>query len=260
MPRFCAHLGYLFTELPLQDRFAAARDAGFSTVEHPNPYELGVAQFRDMLSAADLSCAQIAAPAGDVDKGEKGFACLAARQADFRNSVEAGLEAARIIGAPLLHIMPGILPDGSSREGCRDIYVANLVWAADQCADAGVTGLIEPISDETVPGFYVNHPDFAAELIEEIDSPAIGMLFDIYHAAVKGIDAMQFVSDHFDTIAHIQIADHPGRSEPGSGTLDFATFFTHLDILGYGGYVGCEYKPSGDTVATLAWMESNRHG
>lgn len=259
MPQFCAHLGYLFTEVPLEDRFAAARDAGFSVVEHPNPYVFGATRFREMLSAHGLNCAQIAAPAGNVDKGEKGFACLAARQVDFRNSVDAGLEAALHIGAPLLHIMPGVLPVGINRESCRDTYINNLSWAAKQCAGAGITGLIEPISDETVAGFYVNHPDFAAELIAEIGSTSIRMLFDVYHAAIKGIDAMQFMTDHLDTIAHVQIADHPGRSEPGSGALDFEAFFAHLDSIGYGGFVGCEYKPSGDTAATLSWMEPYRH-
>lgn len=259
MPRFCAHLGYLFTELPLEDRFTAARDAGFSAVEHPNPYPFGTTRFRDLLLSTGLGCQQIAAPAGDAEKGEKGFACLTARQADFRSSLNAGLVAARIIGAPMLHIMPGILLEGESRAGCRDTYVANLMWAANQCAEAGITGLIEPISDETVPGFYVNHPDFAAELIADIGSTSIRMLFDLYHAAVKDVDVLKFVSDHIDTIAHIQIADHPGRGEPGSGALDFTAFFALLDSLDYAGYVGCEYKPSGDTAATLGWMESSPH-
>ncbi|MEQ8710617.1 MAG: TIM barrel protein [Rhodospirillales bacterium] len=254
MPVFCAHLGYLFTELPLEERFSAAAAAGFTTVEHPAPYDFSIARFRDLLDAHDLTCAQIAAPAGDPGKGEKGLACLKDRTAGFRESVDTGIAAAREIGTSLLHIMPGILPDGATREDCRETYLTNLGWAADRCAAANITVLIEAISDESVAGFYVNHPDFALDLISGLSHGHVAMLFDVYHAAVKGLDPVAFIEQHLDRIAHIQIADYPGRHEPGTGTLPYKEIFARLDSLAYPGVVGCEYKPAHDTIGSLSWL------
>lgn len=254
MPKFCAHLGYLFTELPLEDRFHAAKDAGFSAIEHPAPYTFGAARFRNLMHEVDLPCAQIAAPAGDPEKNEKGLACLDGRSDDFKASIDIGIATALTIGSPLLHVMPGVLIDGMERDSCRNIYLENLAWAADQCAAAELKVLIEPISDETVPGFYVNHPDFALSLIAELNHPSVGLLFDVYHAAVKGIDPVKFIKDHSNVMLHIQIADHPGRHEPGSGTLPYADIFQTLDELGYEGFIGGEYIPKNNTLAGLTWM------
>ena len=254
MLKFCAHLGYLFTEYPLEDRFRAAKNAGFAAIEHPSPYEFGTARFRAFAQEVDLPCAQIAAPAGDPVKNEKGVACLAGRQDDFKASIKVGIRGAIEVGAPLLHFMPGILAEGADRETCRDIYLENLAWAADQCAAANLKVLIEPISDETVPGFYVNHPDFALSLITELDHPSVGLLFDVYHAAVKEINPIDFIKNHIDLMLHIQIADYPGRHEPGSGILAYHEIFRTLDDLGYSGFVGGEYKPKNKTLAGLAWL------
>ena len=258
MVKFCAHLGYLFTELPLEDRFAAAAEAGFGAVEHPNPYAFGTARFRDAAHEHGLRVAQIAAPNGDAVRGEKGFACLADRVDDFRESVDAGIAAATVIGTPLLHVMPGVLPSDRSRTQCRDTYLANMAWAANRCAAAGLTSLIEPISDETVPGFYVHHPTFAAALLRELDHAHARMLFDVYHAAVKGLELEVFLEDHIDLIAHVQIADHPGRHEPGTGTLAFDATFSLLDNLGYTGWVGCEYNPRDGTQESLGWLQGTQ--
>ncbi|MRG70922.1 TIM barrel protein [Alphaproteobacteria bacterium HT1-32] len=254
MPQFCAHLGYLFTEFPLEARFSAASSAGFMAVEHPSPYDFGITRFRDLLTENNLTCAQIAAPAGDAGKGEKGLACLQDRSAEFRESVSTGIAAAIEIGVPLLHIMPGILPDGATRQDCRATYISNLKWAADRCADANITVLIEAISDESVPGFYVNHPTFALDLISEISHERVALLFDVYHAAVKGLDPIAFIDRHIGTIAHIQIADYPGRHEPGTGTIPYKEIFSRLDILSYPGVVGCEYKPEHETIRGLNWQ------
>ncbi len=255
MLKFSAHLGYLFTEYPLEDRFRAAKDAGFAAIEHPSPYRFGTSRFRILAQEVDLPCAQIAAPAGDPKENEKGLACLAGRQDDFKASIKIGIRGALDIGAPLLHVMPGVLVNGMDRESCRDIYLENLTWAADECAAANLKVLIEPISDETVPGFYVNHPAFALSLITELNHSSVGLLFDVYHAAVKGIDPVKFIKDHIDVMLHIQIADHPGRHEPGSGILAYADVFQVLDDLDYTGFVGGEYKPKYGTLAGLKWMQ-----
>lgn len=255
MPRFCAHLAYLFNEIPLEDRFAAAANAGFAAIEHPSPYTFGIERFADLARQHELPVAQIAAPSGEGTLGEKGFACLADRQNDFRKSVVDGIKAAATIGTTLMHVMPGVLPKGAKREDLRRTYVDNIKWAADQASQSGLTILIEPISDETVPGFYANHPEFVLSLMEDIGSDNLAMLFDVYHAAVKGLDPIAFLRSNIARIAHIQIADHPGRNEPFSGTLPYEAIFAEIDRLGYAGTVGCEYKPTSETAAGLKWLQ-----
>ncbi len=257
MPRFCAHLGYLFTEVPLEERFAAAASAGFVAVEHPAPYDFGPERFGSLAAQNGLSVAQISAPSGNAKAGEKGFACLADRKDDFQRSVRQGIEAARAVGTNLLHVMPGILPAGHAREQLRDTYVSNLKWAADECQRAHLTVLIEPISDETITGFYVNHPDFAIALLDDIDAGNARLMFDVYHAAVKELDPVAFVQANLERIAHIQIADYPGRHEPGSGRVQFSRFFEELDSLNFEGLVGCEYKPATNTQQGLHWLETH---
>ncbi len=258
MPRFCAHLGYLFTELPLEKRFAAAANAGFVAVEHPSPYDFGPERFGNLAAKNGLTVSQISAPSGNPEAGEKGFACLADRVDDFRSSVRQGIEAAAVVGTKLLHVMPGILPDGLDREQLRETYVRNLRWATDECQRANLTVLIEAISDETIAGFYVNHPEFAISLLEEIDAANARLMIDVYHAAVKGLDPIAFVRANLERIAHIQIADFPGRHEPGSGSVRFSRFFKELDTLGYEGLVGCEYKPATETQQGLHWFKPYR--
>lgn len=254
MPRFCAHLGYLFTELPLEERFSAAANAGFVAVEHPSPYDFGPDRFGNLAAINGLSVAQISAPSGNAKVGEKGFACLADRADDFQTNVRQGIEAAVAVGTNLLHVMPGILPDGLDREQLRDTYVRNLKWAADECRAANLSVLIEPISDETIPGFYVNHPEFAISLLDDVDAANARLMLDVYHAAVKELDPIAFVRANMERIAHIQIADYPGRHEPGSGSVLFSRFFKELDTLGYEGLVGCEYKPATETQQGLSWF------
>lgn len=256
MPRFCAHLGYLFTDRPLEDRFAAAASAGFPAVEHPDPYAMGVGAFARAAASHGLVVAQIAAPAGDAAAGEKGLACLDGRQREFRDSIDAGIAAATATGSRRLHVMPGILPDGMTRAQCEAVYLENLGWAAERCGSAGLSVLIEAISDETVPGFYVNHPAYALDLKRRLASDNVLLLFDVYHAMVKNLDPIGFLEDNVGAIGHIQIADHPGRHEPGTGGVPFAGLFARTDALGYTGWVGCEYKPSARTEDGLGWMRN----
>ena len=253
MPRFCAHLGYLFTELPLEERFGAAREAGFSAIEHPAPYEFGVTAFRDAAQAHGLTVPQIAAPGGKPGSGEKGLACLSGRTGDFRDSIQKGIDAALTIGAPMLHTLVGIIPEGIAADKCRDTYLTNIAWATEQCDKAGLRLILEPICNEANPGFFLNDMFLAVELIRELSETTTGMLFDTYHAAATRVDILTFLEGHLDIIAHVQISDYPGRHEPGSATLPFDDFFRLLDHLNYPGWVGCEYKPATDTTSGLGW-------
>ncbi len=254
MPPFSAHLGYLFTELPFAERFAAAHAAGFGAVEHPDPYTFGVVEFAHVAREEGLEVAQIAAPSGDAAKGEKGLACLPGREVEFCDSVQKGIEAALAIGCQRVHVMPGVLPKGTTREALRPFYVSNLAWASEAIAVSGLTPMIEAISDQTVPGFYISDPAFAVDLIGEIANPALRLLLDTYHAAMNGHDAVAFLDANLDLIGHVHVADHPGRAEPGTGRIDFASIWRLLDQRGFEGWVGCEYKPTGDTAQGLRWM------
>lgn len=254
MPRFSAHLGYLFSELPMAERFAAARAAGFGAVEHPDPYTTGIGRFAKLAAESGLDVAQIAAPAGDAACGEKGLACLPGRQGEFRTSVDEGISAARSVGAPLLHVMSGLLPADTTRAELRDGYIAGIDWAAERAAAAGLTLIVEAISDQTVPGFYLNDPAFAAALLIELGRDDVKLLFDSYHAAANGIEPARFLARHLDLVGHVHVADHPGRNEPGTGTLNFGELFRLLDDAGYPGWVGCEYKPHHSTADGLGWL------
>lgn len=255
MPEFCAHLGYLFTEMPLAERFAAAKTAGFDWVEHPAPYAFGVDDFAKACADHGLQVAQIAAPAGDGALGEKGFACLAAREDDFVRSLHTGVDAALRISARFLHIMPGIIePDTQEhRDRLRELYSSRIAMAADYAAANEVSILIEPINNDTIPGFYMNDPRFAAEVLNAIARPNAFMLLDVYHAVNRGLDPVAFWDRAGHLVGHIQIADAPGRHEPGSGKIDFAAFFAAIHASGYAGVVGLEYKPQAGTLDGLGW-------
>ncbi|MXU66035.1 hydroxypyruvate isomerase family protein [Oceanomicrobium pacificus] len=258
MPEFCAHLGYLFADRPLEERFERAAANGFRWVEHPAPYGFGVGAFANACRTHGLSVAQIAAPSGDPPRGEKGFACLEGREAAFRESVDRGLEAADRIGATFLHIMPGCIATDTDAERARllPLYTERIAWAADRAAAAGQRILLEPIDNGAVPGFFLNDPRMARDLLATIDRDNAFMLFDSFHAVNRGLDPVAFWQQAGGMIGHIQIADAPGRHEPGSGTIDYAAFFRALDAGGYGGVVGLEYKPAGDTEAGLGWRDA----
>ncbi|WP_197918986.1 hydroxypyruvate isomerase family protein [Thiosulfatihalobacter marinus] len=255
MPEFCAHLGYLFTDVPLAARFDRAAKAGFDWVEHPAPYGFGVDAFATACRTHGLSVAQVAAPSGDAALGEKGFTCLEGRDNDFADSVQTGISAARTTGARFLHIMPGVIdPDtDDERARLRDLYSERLASAADDCAAAGVNILIEPIDNATVAGFYMNDPRFARDVLHQISRPNAFMLLDTFHAYNRGLDPVAFWQETHEMIGHIQIADAPGRHEPGTGEIDYAAFFDAVDGSAYVGVIGLEYKPAGDTLAGLDW-------
>lgn len=248
-----AHLGYLFTEVPLAERFAAARAAGFGVVELPDPYLLPIGEFASLCDANRLKVAQIGMPPGE--RGEKGIACLPGREAEFREHVEIAISYARAVGCGFFHPMSGIVQSGANPASVRAAYIANLHHACARAAAEGLSVIIEPIGAGTIDGYFLNHPDLAVELLQECSLPNLRLSFDIYHAAYVAIDPTDFVRRHGDKIAHIQIADFPDRHEPGTGVLDFTGFFRALQLSGYAGTVGLEYRPRTTTGDGLSWID-----
>ncbi len=254
MPSFSAHLGYLFTEFPLLDRFAAARRSGFAAIEHPSPYGIPAPHMREMLAAHELLLVQMALPAGDASKGEKGLAALPGRESDFRDALQVGLDYAVTAGARFIQVQSGLTPPGVEPERLWSTYIENLTEAVLQASKAGLEVLIEPIGPATIADYFMDRPDLALRALGEIRRPGLRMLFDVFHAACAHIDLHGFISQNIGAIGHFQIADYPGRHEPGTGTLDFDAIFVLIDRLGYEGHVGCEYKPKNNTVDSLHWL------
>ena len=254
MPRFAANLTMMFTELPFIDRFAAARAAGFDAVEFLFPYDHDAAAIADQLRAHGLTQALFNLPPGDWAAGERGLAALPGRQDEFRDSVAVALRYAAVIGVDALHVMSGIA--ARSDAAAVRTYRHNLTHLCDVAGKAGLTIVIEPINPRDMPGYFLNDFKFAADLIGDLALPNLRLQFDIYHRQILHGDVLTGLRDLMPIIGHIQIAAVPARHEPGSGELDDARILRAIDQTGYAGFVGCEYRPAGDTVAGLGWRAS----
>ena len=260
MPRFAANLTMLFTESDFLDRFALAADAGFEAVEYLLPYSYEKQQLVDRLGEHRLAQVLHNLPGGDWAAGERGIACLPGRQQEFQDGVGEAIEYATALGCPQVNCLAGIAPDGVPLSALRETLVDNLRFAARHLGTAGIKLLLEPINNvRDIPGFLVNTTGQALDIIREAGVPNLYLQADIYHMHVMSEDIAAVLDREIERIAHVQIADDPGRHEPGTGTIDFAGVFTQLDRLRYPGWIGCEYRPSSTTGASLAWLVQARH-
>lgn len=254
MPRFAANLTMLFNELPFLDRFEAARDAGFKGVEYLFPYGFEKEALAERLQQFGLTQVLHNLPAGDWDKGERGIAVLPGREAEFREGVARAIEYAKALNCRQVNCLVGIAPAGVDAGTLRRTVVENLRYAATQLKQAGVKLLIEPINTYDIPGFYLNTTRQALDLIEAVGADNLFVQYDVYHAQRTEGELAKTVEKNLAAIAHIQVADNPGRNEPGTGEINYPWLFTHLDRIGYDGWIGCEYKPAADTRAGLDWI------
>ena len=254
MPRFAANLSMMFNEVPFLDRFALAAKAGFKGVEFLFPYEHPAAEIAARLKDNGLQQVLFNAPAGDFAKGERGMAAIPGKQAAFRDSIKLALEYATTLACPRLHIMAGLKPEGVAHDTLTAVYGANLAYAAEECAKAGVKPIIEPINHRDIPGFFLNTTDQAAAIIAAVGPEKLGMQFDLYHCQITEGDVVKRVEKHLPLIAHMQVADTPGRHEPGTGEVNWPFVFKTIDALGFRGWIGCEYRPAGETLAGLSWF------
>jgi len=258
MPRFAANLSMLFTEAPLLERFDRAAKAGFSAVEMQFPYEAPAAAIRERLKAAGLTMVLHNFPAGDWAAGDRGLACNPARQAEFRAGVGKAIEYATTLGVPLINCLAGKPGAGVDEATTRRTFVDNVRYAAEQCAKAGLTVLMEPINNFDVPGFWLNRTAKALDVIAEVGQPNVRVQYDIYHAQRYEGELAATMQQQLAKIGHIQFADNPGRNEPGTGEINFVFLFAHIDRIGYKGWVGAEYKPATTTEAGLGWLKTYR--
>jgi hydroxypyruvate isomerase len=259
MPKFAANLTMLFNEVPFLDRFERAAKAGFEAVEFLFPYAHPASEIQARLLAHRLKLVLHNLPAGDWDAGERGIACLPDRVDEFREGVVRGIEYATALGVPQLNCLAGKAPMGASDDTLRKTFVGNLKFAATQLKKAGLKLLIEPINTYDIPGFYLNRTAQAVAILDEVGADNAFVQYDIYHAQRMEGELAATMSKHLARIGHVQLADNPGRNEPGTGEINYAFLFAHIDRIGYSGWIGCEYKPAAGTEAGLGWRQRLAH-
>lgn len=254
MPRFAANLSMLYPQHAFLDRFAAAKADGFEAVEYPFPYDYSAAELKQRLSDNGLVQALFNAPPGDWAAGERGIATLPGRESEFRIGFDRALQYAAVLGNDRVHVMAGLLASESLRERHHAVYLENLAYACAAAARVGVTVLLEPINTRDMPGFFLNRQDQAHAICREVGATNLKVLFDCYHCQIVEGDVATKLRRDFAGVGHIQIAGVPDRHEPDLGELNYGYLFKLMDELGYNGWVGCEYRPKGDTSAGLQWL------
>ena len=256
MPQFAANLTMLFNEVPFLDRFELAAKAGFKAVEFLFPYAYKAEDIKQKLDAHRLKLVLHNLPAGNWDAGDRGMACDPQRVDEFKAGVPLAMAYAVALGVKQLNCLAGKVPAGVSESALRSTLVSNLKFAAAAFQTEGLRLLVEPINHFDIPGFYLNRTAQAVALLDEVGAANAFVQYDIYHAQRMEGELAATVEKYLPRIGHIQLADNPGRHEPGTGEINYPFLFAHLDRIGYAGWIGCEYRPTTTTEAGLHWLKS----
>jgi hydroxypyruvate isomerase len=254
VPKFAANLTMLFNEFDFLDRFDAAARAGFKAVEFLFPYAFDKRKIKERLDANGLQLVLHNLPAGDWTGGERGIACLPDRVEEFRSGIARALEYASALGCPRLNCLSGITPNNVDSEIVSQTFIDNLRFAARLLEQSGILLLIEPINTVDIPNFYLSGTQQAVDIIRKVASENLKIQYDIYHMQIMEGNLASKIKQNLGAIGHIQIADNPGRNEPGTGEINFTFLFDFLDSIGYQSWIGCEYRPKDDTVNGLKWL------
>ena len=256
MTQFAANLTMLFTERPFLERFEAASQAGFKAVEFLFPYAWPATEIKALLGKHQLQLVLHNLPAGDWDAGERGIACHPKRTQEFREGVARAIDYASQLGVKQLNCLIGKVPEDASQLQVDQTVIENLSFAAHELKKHGIRLLIEPINTFDIPGFYLHGTAQALALIDKVGSDNLFVQYDIYHMQRMEGEIAATLSKQLAKIGHVQLADNPGRNEPGTGELNYPFLFKHLDAIGYHGWIGCEYKPSAKTEDGLGWIKA----
>lgn len=256
MPRFAPNLSMLFTEVPFLERFDRAAAAGFTAVEFQFPYEEPAEAILEALERNNLDLALFNLPSGVIAAGERGLAALPDRREDFGNAVREGIAFARVLHPGRINCLAGRVSEDDENDA---ILLANMQFAAEALKAVGIPMVIEPLNDRDTPDYALPTSRSVLELMAEIESDNVRLQFDVYHAVRMGEDPFAIMGEFAHAIGHIQVADAPGRHEPGSGTIDFLALFAAIDASGYEGWVGLEYNPSGTTDESFAWLRAQEY-
>lgn len=257
MIKLAANLTMLFTEHAFLDRFEAAARAGFRGVEFLFPYAFHADQIADKLNTYQLDLVLHNLPAGNWEAGERGIACHPDRVGEFREGVDEAIRYAKVLGVKQLNCLVGIVPPGVSQEAAHRTVVSNLKFAADKLKAVGIRLLIEPINTFDIPGFFLSHTRQAVDIIKETGSDNLFVQYDIYHMQRMEGELVNTIKANLPLIKHVQLADNPGRFEPGTGEINYRFLFAQLDAMAYDGWIGCEYKPKAGTVEGLGWRAAH---
>lgn len=256
MPKFCANLTMLFNEVSFLERFERALVTGFTAVEFMFPYEWD----KQLLAAKLKECHQkqvlFNLPPGNWAAGERGIACLPDRIAEFQEGVGKAIEYARALGCSQVNCLAGIGPESQPAERVQKTLADNLRFAASALEKEGIRLLVEPINDRDMPGFFLMHTREALELFKMVGHKNLWLQYDVYHMQVMEGNLANTIRDNLARISHIQVADSPGRHEPGTGEINYTFLFNFLDEIGYKGWIGCEYRPASRTEDGLKWLQS----
>jgi 2-dehydrotetronate isomerase len=255
VPNLAANLSMMFQEIGFLDRFDAAARAGFKAVEFLFPYDHPPEVIAERLERNGLRLALFNTVPGDWAAGERGLAALPGREQEFRDGVDKAIVYAKASKCPLLHAMAGLWPEGSDKAEGERVYIDNLRWVADRVAAAGLTAVIEPINTRDIPGYFLNYTAQAMSVIERVGRPNLKLQLDLYHVQIMEGDLAAKVRALAGAYPHVQIAGNPGRHEPDIGEINYPYLFDLFDEIGYAGWIGCEYRPKGDTLAGLAWAK-----
>ncbi len=255
MPKFAANLTFMFNELPFLDRFEAAKNAGIEAVEYMSPYEFPREDLRERLNRHGLVQVLHNLPVADWAAGGRGLLIFPERRDEFRDGVAKAVEYATALGCAKVNCLSGVAPEGRDEKELHGCAVENLKYAAGELGKNGIKLLIEPINHYDIPRFFLNTVEQATAIIDEVGSGNLFIQYDLYHQQRTRGELIATYVKHKDRIAHIQLADNPGRNEPGTGEINFANLFPALEAAGYDGWIGCEYKPKGATVEGLGWLK-----
>jgi hydroxypyruvate isomerase len=257
MPKLAANLTMLYNEVEFLDRFDAAAKSGFAGVEYLFPYAYPKEQIAERLARHRLTQVLHNLPAGDWASGERGIACDPRRVGEFQDGVATAIEYATTLGCVQLNCLAGIAPQGIDVQTVRATFVANLRFAADKLGMVGIKLLTEPINTFDIPGFFLSGTRQALDIIRDVGSSNLFLQYDVYHMQRMEGELANTIKTHLPQIAHVQIADNPGRNEPGTGEINYRFLFGFLDSIGYTGWIGCEYKPKDTTVGGLGWRAAH---
>lgn len=244
----------LFTELPFMDRFAAAAEAGFRGVEYLFPYAMAKEELAERLGTHGLTQVLFNMPPGNWDAGERGIACHPDRVGEFQDGVGKAIDYAKALGCKQVNCLAGITPRENTGDKARQTLIDNLKFAAAKLEEAGILLVAEAINTYDIPGFFLNHSAQAIALFDEVGSDNLKLQYDIYHMQRMEGELANTIKRLLPRIGHMQIADNPGRNEPGTGEINYSFLFNFIDQIGYTGWIGCEYKPLTTTPAGLSWM------
>ena len=255
MLKFAANLSMLFNEVGFLDRFDAAAKAGFTGVEYVSPYEYPSEQLVEALERNHLTQVLHNLPVGDWDAGDRGIACQPDRAGEFQDSVGRAIEYASVLGCKQVNCLAGITPAGVDPDVLRETFVTNLKFAAQKLGEREISLLVEPINTRDIPGFYLTHSAQVRSIMDEGSFTNLWLQYDVYHMQIMEGNLTLTMSENQDVIKHIQIADNPGRNEPGTGEINYPFLFESIDRMGYEGWIGCEYRPLTTTIEGLHWSK-----